>query len=230
MQRSIRDPTCPWVFFRDGGVQVRSFRDAWHTACAAAGLVFDKDKPYHRFHDLRRSGVRNLIRAGVPEVVAMRISGHKTRSIFDRYNIVSERDLQEAAQKLDAYMKSQREQFGHNLGTVAESNQTGGSANTANLLDPEDGSWSGGMGLKPLNKISEPLDAVLRHNSSCRDANSRSFPLVCSTSPNSGFSRPHCPCWPGWLRLSRRRTVLSFEVTRGWSCCMRPCWIAKAAS
>ena len=73
------------------------FNKAWRKARVAAGC------PGRIPHDFRRTAVRTLVRAGVPERVAMQLTGHKTRAIFERYNITSPGDLREAAQRLDAY-------------------------------------------------------------------------------------------------------------------------------
>lgn len=87
----------PFVFHRSGR-PIRSLYAAWRAACRAAGC------PGRIQHDFRRTAVRNLVRAGVAEAVAMKLTGHKTRSVFERYNIVSQQDLHEAARKLqDAF-------------------------------------------------------------------------------------------------------------------------------
>lgn len=87
---------CPWVFHHDGK-PVGEFKRSWTTACIRAGV------PGRLFHDFRRTAVRNLVRAGIPERVAMTMTGHKTRSVFERYNIVSEADLREAAARLERF-------------------------------------------------------------------------------------------------------------------------------
>ncbi len=95
----------PFVFFRKKGrglpkrgVPITEFRKTWKAACKEA------DKPDALFHDFRRTAVRNMIRAGVPRRVAMLISGHKTESVFERYNITDDQDLVEAVRKTQAYV------------------------------------------------------------------------------------------------------------------------------
>lgn len=94
---------CPWVFYRmvaesRGGEKhprrIVAFNKAWTAATVAAGC------PGRIPHDLRRTAVRNMVRRGVPERVAMTLTGHKTRSVFERYNIVSDGDLRTAASQL----------------------------------------------------------------------------------------------------------------------------------
>ncbi len=86
----------PHVFTRRKGDPIRGLRKAWAKACRSAGV------PGRVLHDFRRTAVRNLVRSGVSERVAMQMVGWKSRQMLDRYHIVSGADLREAAKKLDA--------------------------------------------------------------------------------------------------------------------------------
>jgi integrase len=99
LRRSRFDDQRELVFRRDDrkGSPVREFRKSWKRACKLAGTAGKI------FHDLRRTAVRNLVRAGVPQAVAMKISGHETPSMFLRYNIVDNRDIRQAMQSLEIY-------------------------------------------------------------------------------------------------------------------------------
>jgi len=146
---------CPYVFFNDGE-PIGDFRAVWDLAifkcgwsikytckeCKTQISVTDKKQikalncldcgsdNFRRddkiFHDLRRTAVRNMIRAGIPEKVAMAISGHKTRSVFDRYNIINEADLIAASEKIFKHHEETRKrlegikkiEMGTNSGTI----------------------------------------------------------------------------------------------------------------
>ena len=134
IQRDIHDrkhPACQRVFSH-GGKPIRNLFKAWRTACvkvdlgrivcaACSGEIGESGEcarcsgrtaKYVGLipHDLRRTGVRNLIRAGVPRSVAMKISLHKAKSVFERYNITSQEDLREVARSLTRYLETKHSQ------------------------------------------------------------------------------------------------------------------------
>jgi integrase len=117
-----------FVFTRDDGSPIKDFRQAWWNACIRAGLgrfecrdcgsnVCDgrkcsacqsrKKAKYVglHFHDLRRTGIRNMSRKGIPEKVGMLISGHKTDSVYRRYNIVDMEVLKSATSKIEQHQR-----------------------------------------------------------------------------------------------------------------------------
>lgn len=102
-----------FVFTRPAGSDVVDPREEWYSLCVSSGLgqwIPAKRKNGKEFkayrglnlHDFRRSAIRNMVRRGVNESVAMKISGHKTASVFRRYNIVDSRDLAEATRLIEA--------------------------------------------------------------------------------------------------------------------------------
>jgi len=96
----------PWVFFRhlrslNEARPIRKFEKAWRNAVRAAGV------PSRLFHDLRRSAVRNLELSGVSRSVSMKLTGHKTETVYRRYAIASAADLREGVTKLARHHEQQ---------------------------------------------------------------------------------------------------------------------------
>lgn len=98
-----------WVFYQDrkrtAGRPVGDFRRAWRTACEEAGV------PGRTFHSFRRSAVRDMTRSGVQEAVAMQVTGHRSRSIFQRYNITSTEDVKAALLQTDQHRAAMNDQL-----------------------------------------------------------------------------------------------------------------------
>ena len=108
-QRQMHWPNSPWVFSRQGE-RIRDIRGAWDTASKAAGL-WDKGTDRHTklFHDFRRTAARNMRRAGLSQNTIMKIGGWKTDSVFRRYDITNEKDMEEAAERLTEFSNLQDE-------------------------------------------------------------------------------------------------------------------------
>ena len=100
------------MFHRDGR-PIGDIRKAWAVACIKAGLYHvvkdatgrERKVPDKLFHDTRRTAVRNMVRAGIPQSIVMKVSGHRTPSVFLRYDIVDERDTRAAMERVSRYQE-----------------------------------------------------------------------------------------------------------------------------
>ena len=100
---SSADPLCPFLV-QDNGRRVTDFKRSWKSACDKASV---NDA---LFHDLRRTAITNMIEAGFTEKEAMEVSGHKTRSVFDGYHIVSERRLKQLGEKMETHIQGKEKE------------------------------------------------------------------------------------------------------------------------
>jgi hypothetical protein len=108
-------PQCSWTCHR-GGIRLESLKHSWRKPCERVrlGRMVEEEGSEKKVwegkisHDFRRTAVRNMVRAGASEKIAMAISGHKTRSVFDRYNIVNEADLERAAKSMTTYFEQEK--------------------------------------------------------------------------------------------------------------------------
>ena len=134
---------CPLIFHRTSkgraGQPVRGFDKMWRNALEAAGLPLGR-----LFHDLRRSAVRNLIRAGVDESTAMKVSGHRTRSMLDRYNIIEETETAAALAQVDEWLSTQPKSRNVEEGQFGDIRAEAGRKSL-----PVSGDWRKRVGIEP---------------------------------------------------------------------------------
>ena len=102
MAISTADESCPFLL-QDKRHRVVDFEKSWKRACSVGSLK------QTLFHDLRRTALTNMIEAGFSEKEAMEISGHKTRHVFDRYHIVSQRRLNQLGERMETHMSRMEE-------------------------------------------------------------------------------------------------------------------------
>jgi len=149
-------PRCPWLCHR-GGIRLQTLKHSWRKACERVGLgkLMEGEEAKEQVwvgripHDFRRTAVRNMVRAGVPEKVAMAISGHKTRSVFDRYNIVNEADLERAARSLTAYFEREKAKMVTLSVTPAGFDEQGSGTEGSELVGMSAGSVELARGIEP---------------------------------------------------------------------------------
>jgi integrase len=111
-----RRPECPYVFHRSGK-PVKSFRRAFKAACVEVGLgrvVKDEETGKDKYigitpHDMRRSAIRNFRKAGISESDGMKISGHRTSSVYRRYDIIDEEDQRRTMERVQKYQQNEME-------------------------------------------------------------------------------------------------------------------------
>ena len=139
-RHSKRNLGCHYVFHKDGK-QIKDIRFSWNVASRAANLGYGyslnksyeskwerKYQPGPTIHDFRRTAARNLIRVGVAQSIAKKITGHKTDTVFERYNIIDTRDLQRAAElqaEANGYKNGYKNGYNHPNSTKKEPNLSG---------------------------------------------------------------------------------------------------------
>jgi len=117
-RKQLRVKDCPYIFHYKGRqYNENTFNLHWREACLKAGVD-------RHFHDLRRTVVRNLTRAGVHRTIAKLITGHESDMVFERYDIVDERDLKDALTKMSLHINGQK-QNGNGELPVMEATQQG---------------------------------------------------------------------------------------------------------